>query len=245
MPTSDENDISRTVPRRGLPREVPRLGAVIVVGAGDVLETLRKPRIVPMERLTLDIGRRPNPTPLPTATPTGAMLAIPDPTVSSFHARIQRASSGADLFIVQDLGSTNGTYVDGSARWARRRCATARCCSWARSARVPVVTATELEALEEDAARRSRRCRPVALPGGRPARSCAGWRAPDGEILIVGETGVGKEVLRDARSTRASGRTGQVRRHQLRCDPARAGRERAVRLREGRALDRRRGARPG
>ena len=68
----------------------------------------------PMEQLTLDIGRRPHPTPAPTPNETRpATLAIPDATVSGLHARIQRASSGADLFIVQDLGSTNGTFVDG------------------------------------------------------------------------------------------------------------------------------------
>ena len=67
-----------------------------------------------MEQLTLDIGRRPHPTPAPTPNETRpATLAIPDATVSGMHARIQRASSGADLFIVQDLGSTNGTFVDG------------------------------------------------------------------------------------------------------------------------------------
>src|SRR4029079_19762946 len=120
MATSDENDISRTVPRRGLAREVPRIGALIVVGSGDALDGLGRPRIVPLDQLTLEIGRRahPTPTPAPTLTPTPnetrpATLTIPDSTVSGVHARVQRASSGADLFIIQDLGSTNGTFVDG------------------------------------------------------------------------------------------------------------------------------------
>src|SRR5262245_66554479 len=64
-----------------------------------------------MDQLTLEIGRRPHPTPAGVQTATS--LAIVDSTVSSIHARIQRASSGADLFVIQDLDSTNGTYVDG------------------------------------------------------------------------------------------------------------------------------------
>ena len=48
------------------------------------------------------------------ATPgVQSSLAIADATVSGAHARVQRASSGADLFIIQDLASTNGTFVDG------------------------------------------------------------------------------------------------------------------------------------
>src|SRR5262245_30673309 len=109
---ADVNEVSKTVPTRGLIRETPRIGALILVGSGADLNGLRAPRIVPMEHLTLDIGRRANPTPIPGAG-ADATLTIPDSTVSGVHARIQRATTGADLFIVQDLGSTNGTYVDG------------------------------------------------------------------------------------------------------------------------------------
>ena len=91
---SDENEVSRTVPRRGLPRETPRTGVIIVLGSGDALETLRAPRICTIEQLTLDIGRRPHPTPVPPEQ-ASKVLAIPDATVSGVHARIQRASSGA------------------------------------------------------------------------------------------------------------------------------------------------------
>ena len=123
--SDDENEVSRTVPRRGLVRETPRVGMVIVVGSGTAPDGLRTPRIVPMEQLTLQIGRRANPTPTPSEG-IPASLTIPDPTVSSLHARIQRASSGADLFIVQDLEQherhlRRRQAVAGAGAAARRR----------------------------------------------------------------------------------------------------------------------------
>jgi transcriptional regulator with PAS, ATPase and Fis domain len=211
MSTGDENEVSRTVPRRGLPREVPHVGVVIVVGAGDSLETLRKPRIVPMDQLTLDIGRRAPVTPMPAgAGAPGASLTIPDPTVSGIHARIQRASSGADMFIVQDLGSTNGTYVDGkrtSGPVPLRDGAVLFLGSQVLVFRI--ATAPELEAMQEDAAS------PFApLPTCSPtlAVTCAKLRRlarTHSEIMIVGETGVGKEVFANAIHAH-SGRAGKI-----------------------------------
>ena len=59
MRDTTNDDVSRTVPRRGLPREAPRVGLLIVVGSGAAPETLRAPRTVVMEDLALEIGRRP------------------------------------------------------------------------------------------------------------------------------------------------------------------------------------------
>jgi transcriptional regulator with PAS, ATPase and Fis domain len=211
MSVSDENDISRTVPRRGLPREVPRVGVVMVVGAGDSLETLRKPRIVPMDHLTLDIGRRANQTPVPqSGGAAGGSLAIPDPTVSGAHARIQRASSGADLFIVQDLGSTNGTYVDGKRTTGPVPLRDGAVLFLGSQVLVfRIASAAELEALQEDAAS------PFGpLPTCSPALAvtCAKLRRlarTHSEILIVGETGVGKDVFANAIHAH-SGRPGKM-----------------------------------
>jgi len=196
--SSDENDISRTVPRRGLARETPRIGAVIVVGSGDALDGLRAPRTFAMEQLALDIGRRPHPTPVPAqgATPS---LAIPDSTVSSVHARIQRASSGADLFIIQDLGSTNGTYVDGKRAQGPVPLRDGAVLFLGSQVLVfRIVTAAEYEAMQQEAAAPFTRL-PTCSPSlavtcaklGRLARS-------DSEILLVGETGVGKDVFANA-----------------------------------------------
>jgi transcriptional regulator with PAS, ATPase and Fis domain len=211
MSTSDENDISRTVPRRGLPREVPHVGVVIVVGAGDNLETLRKPKIVAMDQLTLDIGRRAQVTPVPAGGGApAASLTIPDPTVSGAHARIQRASSGADLFIIQDLGSTNGTYVDGKRATGPVPLRDGAILFLGSQVLVfRIATAAELEAMYEDAAS------PFApLPTCSPtlAVTCAKLRRlarTGSEILIVGETGVGKEVFANAIHAH-SGRTGKM-----------------------------------
>jgi sigma-54 dependent transcriptional regulator, acetoin dehydrogenase operon transcriptional activator AcoR len=211
MSTSDENDISRTVPRRGLPREVPHVGVVIVIGAGDALGTLGKPRIVAMDQLTLHIGRRAHPMPVPgTGGAATASLAIPDPTVSGIHARIQRASSGADLFIVQDLGSTNGTYVDGKRMTGPAPLRDGAVLFLGSQVLVfRIVTAAELEAIQEDAAA------PFGpLPTCSPtlAVTCAKLRRlarTPSEILLVGETGVGKEVFANAIHAH-SGRAGKM-----------------------------------
>jgi transcriptional regulator with GAF, ATPase, and Fis domain len=196
--SKDENEVSRTVPRRGLPRETLRNGVVIVVGSGDALETLRAPRICTIEQLTLDIGRRPHPTPVP-AEQASKVLAIPDATVSGVHARIQRASSGADLFILQDLGSTNGTYVDGRLATGPVPLRDGAVLFLGSQVLVfRIVTAPELEAIQEDAAA------PFGpLPTSSPdlAMTCAKLRRlarTPSEILLVGETGVGKEVFAQA-----------------------------------------------
>jgi transcriptional regulator with PAS, ATPase and Fis domain len=198
MSGDDENEISRTVPRRGLARETPRTGVLILVGSGTALDGLRAPRIVPMEQLTLQIGRRPDPTPTP-AEGTTASLTIADPTVSGMHARIQRASSGADLFIVQDLESTNGTYVDGKRAQGPVPLRDGAVLFLGSQVLVfRIVTAAELEAMQEDAATPFA---PLATSSPDLAVTCGKLRRlarTHSEILLVGETGVGKDVFANA-----------------------------------------------
>src|SRR5688572_4638886 len=146
---TDEHDVSRTVPSRGLPRENPRVGLLIVVGSGAAPDTLRAPRSVVMEDLALEIGRRPPPR----QPGLQSSLAIADATVSGTHARVQRASSGADLFIIQDLGSTNGTFVDGRRAEGPTPLRDGAVLFLGSQVVVfRIVTTAELEALQEDAA---------------------------------------------------------------------------------------------
>src|ERR1700747_133263 len=101
-------DVSQTIPRRGSTREAQRIGVLLLVGTPGTPDTLRAARVVQLAD-GLEIGRRP-PTP-----DGGRALALPDRTVSSRHARITRtvAPDKSDVFELVDLGSTNGTYVDG------------------------------------------------------------------------------------------------------------------------------------
>src|SRR5579872_296488 len=104
-----EDDVSQTIPRRASSRDAQRIAALLLVGSPGTPDTLRAARVVQLGD-GLDIGRRP-------PTPDGRRaLALPDRTVSSLHARITRnpAPEKSELYELSDLGSTNGTYVDGA-----------------------------------------------------------------------------------------------------------------------------------
>ncbi len=176
----------------------------MVVGSGASLKSLRTPRLFTMTDLSVEIGRRP--------APSGAHnhLVISDATVSSLHARIQRASSGADLFIVQDLGSTNGTYVDGRLIMGPAPLRDGAVLFLGSQVVVfRMYTSAELEALSEDEAHP---LAPVPTLSPSLATTAAKLRrlATSGsEILLVGETGVGKDVYANA-VHKLSGRTGKL-----------------------------------
>jgi transcriptional regulator with PAS, ATPase and Fis domain len=204
MPIED-NVVSQTIPHRsGASREATRNGALAVVGDGASLDSLRRARMVTLTGLTLDIGRR------PPAADGRATLALPDGTVSSLHARIQRAADGSDLFIIQDLGSTNGTYVDGRRVFGPTPLSNGALLFLGSHVLVfRLFTAAEMEAIEEDAVEPMT---PVPTLSPALAVTTAKLRRlarSDAEILLVGETGVGKEVFASAIHT-LSGRTGKL-----------------------------------
>src|SRR5690349_8798659 len=107
MGTSDENNaISQTVRRQTGNRDLARLPVVQVIGSGESMESLRTPRFLTFGEI-LEIGRRP-------VTGEGrTALTLGDRTVSSVHARVTRTPQAPEAFMVEDLGSTNGTFVDG------------------------------------------------------------------------------------------------------------------------------------
>jgi transcriptional regulator with GAF, ATPase, and Fis domain len=189
---SEENDVSQTVPRRGPSRDVPRVGALVIVGSGAALDSLRSPRLVPVEGLSLEIGRRP-------AAGNRPSLVISDNTVSSLHARVQRASTGADLFIVQDLGSTNGTYLDGRRIMGPAPLRDGAVLFLGSQVLVfRLYTTAELEAVQEDAQQPLAPVRTMSPVLAATAAKLRRLATSGGEILLVGETGVGKEVFATA-----------------------------------------------
>jgi transcriptional regulator with PAS, ATPase and Fis domain len=204
MPTQD-NVVSQTIPHRtGGNRETPRSGALAVVGDGASLDSLRAARMVTITGATLDIGRRPG------SADGRQALVLSDGTVSSLHARIQRASDGSDLYVIQDLGSTNGTFVDGRRILGPTPLSNGTVLFLGSHVLVfrPVTTA-EMEAIDEDAAQP---LTPVPTLSPMLALTAAKLRRlarSNAEILLVGETGVGKEVFASAVHD-LSGRSGKL-----------------------------------
>ena len=136
-------------------------------------------------------------------TQPGSGLILTDPTVSRTHAEVSRTAQG---FLLQDLGSTNGTFLNG-VRVDR---------AYLREGAVLTMGKTDLLV-------RSNRARKVfrdAGPSGlgemvavsdsmqRAFALLEGLSASDVTVLIEGETGTGKELASRAihdRSPRARG----------------------------------------
>jgi len=176
---------------------------VIVLGDGASLETLAAPRLVPMTELTLDIGRRP-------PVGNGPTLTIADGTVSALHARVQRPEDRPDLFVVHDLGSTNGTCVNGRRIFGPTPLSDGAVLFLGSQVLVfRLYTAAETNAVNEEALTP---LTPVPTLSPALALTAAKLRRlarSDSEILLVGETGVGKDVFAAAVHA-LSGRLGKL-----------------------------------
>jgi transcriptional regulator with GAF, ATPase, and Fis domain len=200
---SDSDVFSRTARRQTGPREVARVPIVLCVGSGESLASLKSPRFVTFND-RLEIGRRPGEGDPRTA------LVLPDRTVSSVHARITRVLQAGDSFSIEDLGSTNGTHVDGRLIVGPTALKNGSLIFIASQVLVfRLVTPVELAALKEE------EIRPLApLPTLSPAMAVITSKLrllarSSAEILLVGETGVGKEVFANAIHA-ASGRRGPL-----------------------------------
>lgn len=151
---------------------------------------------------SLDLGRRA--AGAPSVTPGG--LALDDPLASSRHARLE-ARDGR--WVITDQGSKNGTFVNGTRLAASRALEDGdlvvvgghffmfRVCSH-----------EQLEALREDL---NAPFAPVATASPRLAalnRKLRKLAVSETEVLLLGETGVGKEVYAHALH-RVSGRKGR------------------------------------
>ena len=208
---SISDEVSQTIPRRGAPRETARLPVLLLAGTGAALDPLNQGglsrRIVAIEG-GVEIGRRP-----PPAAGGRATLVLPDKSVSSLHARILKVPAVGEhpeTYEIQDLGSTNGTSVDGRAVTAPTPLRPgAVIFMGAQVAVFRLVTPAEIAAIDEDAAQPFA---PVPTLSPALAMVCTRLRrlAPSqGEIFLLGETGVGKEVFARAIHER-SGRKGPL-----------------------------------
>jgi transcriptional regulator with GAF, ATPase, and Fis domain len=201
--SGEHNAISQTARRQTGNRDLSRLPLLLVVGTGESLDSLRNPRFVTFGEI-LEIGRRP-------ITGDGrTALTLTDRTVSSVHARITRTPQAPDPFIVEDLGSTNGTFVD--SRRIEKPTGLRNGALLFLGSQVLVfrlVTPSELVSMQEEAARP---LGPIPTLSPILALTAAKLRLlarSTAEILLVGETGVGKEVFANA-VHRASGRSGKL-----------------------------------
>lgn len=173
----------------------------MIVGTGSDIESLRRGRIVVFDE-GADLGRRPS------DARHGTSVVLADRTVSALHARISYQENG---YVIEDVGSTNGTTVDGRAVAGSPALLREGAVLFL-GAHVLVfrtVTASERAAIEADLAE------PLApVPTLSPALAlvCAKLRklAPSTtELFLVGETGVGKEVFAGAIHSH-SGRNGPL-----------------------------------
>jgi transcriptional regulator with PAS, ATPase and Fis domain len=175
---------------------------LLIVGSGASLDSLKAARVIPVSD-GIEIGRRPAGT-----GPTSLTLA--DRTVSSVHAWIMKGTEKEDRFEIQDMNSTNGTFVDG--RRIERNAPLRDGSLLFIGAQVllfRMVSAAELAALREDAATPFA---PVPTLSPALAAVCSKLRRlarSEGEIFLLGETGVGKEVFARA-IHQASGRAGKL-----------------------------------
>ena len=96
-PTTGINNLGEFSPAPGSASIVTAINATPSILA--VIEGSLKGTELVLDRKELRIGRAPN-----------SDLVLDDDYVSTQHARIQRIDDG---WMIQDLNSTNGTYVDG------------------------------------------------------------------------------------------------------------------------------------
>jgi len=176
-----------------------RVGVLIVAANAGDLQLTPARRVVELGA-SFALGRRPPPLPARTA-----VWAVRDSRVSSLHATIDETD---DAFVLRDMDSTNGTLVDGTPV---TRAVTLRDGALVFFGQhVAIFRVVSLEALAAIRREQQAPFGPLALLSPSFVRVTDKLRklaAGDGEILLVGETGVGKEVY--ARAVhQASGRSG-------------------------------------
>src|SRR3954464_1627351 len=161
--------------------------AVLLVSGNAVTPALAARARLQIVGDELYIGRRGDGLPV-----QASVAVLDDALVSSQHARILRGSGGFDL---EDLGSKNGTFVDNLRAEGRTRLRDGALVFVGNHVGVfRMVSSIELEAIKAELVAP---LGPVATASPALAVACDRLRrlaASGGELFIVGETGVGKEV---------------------------------------------------
>jgi DNA-binding NtrC family response regulator len=184
------------------PGETKDRAVLLLVGAAET------PGLPPRTRLqllgeSLVIGRR-----APDETRPGVhALVLADGVVSGQHARLSRVAGGG--YELEDLGSKNGTWLDNARLSERTKLRDGALLFFGNHVGIfRMASALEIEAMKNELLSP---LGPVAAVSPALAVACDRLRrlaASEGELLIVGETGVGKEVY--ARAVHgASGRKGR------------------------------------
>ncbi len=185
------------------PGEQRDRAVLLVVGSADAPALPARTRL----QITGDdlfVGRRAE------GVPVGANAAVlDDGLISGQHARITRGAGGYDL---EDLGSKNGTWVDNlrvEGKDGKVRLRDGALVFFGNHVAVfRMVSQIELDAIKAELVAPFG---PVATASPALAVACDWLRrlsASEGELLILGETGTGKEVY--ARAVhQASGRKGR------------------------------------
>jgi DNA-binding NtrC family response regulator len=174
---------------------------LLMVGSAEAPGLPPQARLQPLAE-ELVVGRR-----APDGTAPGRhALVLADTVVSGQHARLVRGASGWE---VEDLGSKNGTWLDNAKLGERAKLRDGALLFFGNHVGIfRVASALEVEAMKSELVSP---LGPVATVSPGMAVACDRLRrlaASEGELLIVGETGVGKEVY--ARAVHgASGRKGR------------------------------------
>jgi DNA-binding NtrC family response regulator len=189
------------VPRQQRGSELHNVPVLIVVGSIDALAPRAEERVISFDR-SVFIGRREK-------TDSGegeALWLVRDRMISGQHASITRSGSGFEL---TDLGSTNGTIVDGVV--AQPKAAVRDGALIFVGGHVVVFRLVSPSEVIAIAAEQARPLGPVPTASPAFAAICGKLRKlaeSDSEVLLTGETGAGKEVYARAMHD-ASGRAGR------------------------------------